>query len=94
MLVRPTGKKLSKRQVLDDLEKASLTFLSISSEEELVRIYGTTALLTAESRTHTRRGANEAGSHVPLVATYLIDGSTLRLVHFQRTNLPMESPSR
>lgn len=90
MLVRPSGEQLSKQTVLDDLEKGSLTFLSIRLDDEDVRIYGTTAVLTAVSSTHTRRGKSEARDRVRLVAVYTVVESTLRLVHYQSTNLPPE----
>jgi len=95
LLVRPSGQMLSKQEVLDDLEKAELTFVSIDLEEETVRIYGTTAVLTALSVIRTRRAAVDLGqSRVRLVAIYTFDGSTLRLVHYQSTSLPLKDAAR
>lgn len=87
VLIRPTGEKLTKQEVIDDLEKASLTFLSVELEEEDVRTYGDAAILTAISRTHTRRGTTENHSRARIVAVYVLRGSTLHLVHYQSTNL-------
>jgi MoaA/NifB/PqqE/SkfB family radical SAM enzyme len=92
MLVRPSGQVLSKEEVLEDLEKASLSFLSISLEGTDVRIYGTTAVLTAESDIHTRRGENDVHARVRLVAIYVARETALQLVHFQSTALPVVNP--
>lgn len=87
MLVRPTGEKLTKQGVIDDLRKASLTFLSVDLEQEEVRIYDDAVILTAISLTHTRRGTVEARTRARLVAIYVLRESLLRLVHYQSTNL-------
>ena len=87
MLVRPTGEKLTKQGVIDDLEKASLTFLSIDLQQEEVRIYDDAAILTAISLTHSLQDAVEARTRARLVAIYVLRESMLRLVHYQSTNL-------
>ncbi len=49
MLVRPDGSVLSKDEVLYGLREGGLTFKSIEVTNVKVRVYGTAALLTAES---------------------------------------------
>ena len=55
MLVRPDGSVLNKQEVLQDLRTNGLKFHSIDLLQSLVRIYGSTALVTGESRTVTSR---------------------------------------
>jgi len=73
--------------VLEDLEKASLSFLSISLEGTEVGIYGTTAVLTAESDIHISQGENKVHARVRLVAIYVARETARQLVHFQSTTL-------
>jgi len=87
MLVRPDGSILNKQQVLADLQN-SLTFKSIEFWDGKVRVYGTAAVLTGESATISSRNGTEAHSHVRLVAFYAWEGKSIRLVHYQSTNLP------
>ena len=49
MLVRPDGSVLAKDEVLYGLREGGLTFKSIEVTNVKVRVYGTAALLTAES---------------------------------------------
>src|SRR6185312_11880595 len=56
VLVRPNGSVLSRQQVLDDLRETGLQFTAIYLMNEKVRIYGTTALITGESRAEFVRG--------------------------------------
>jgi hypothetical protein len=87
MLVRPDGSVLNKQQVLGDLRNG-LTFQSIEFRDGKVRAYGTAAVLTGESTTVGSRNGIEAHSHFRLVAFYAYEGKSIRLVHFQSTNLP------
>jgi len=59
MLVRPDGSVLNKGQVLKDLREQGLTFHSSDLKDASVRVLGSTAILTAESRTvSSRSGRN------------------------------------
>ena len=88
MLVRPDGSVLSKQEVLRDLQAGGLKFTSIEIANVKVRIYGQTALLTADSQTVTSRHGKEMRTHVRLLAVYVAEGGMLRLVHFQSVSLP------
>jgi len=83
MLIRPDGSVLSKEEVLGDLRVGGLEFKEIEVADVKVRIHGDTAILTATSRTTTSRQGKEAQSHIRLVAVYVADQGTPRLVHFQ-----------
>jgi ketosteroid isomerase-like protein len=83
MLVRPDGSVLSKDEVLYGLREGGLTFKSIEVTNVSVRVYGTAALLTAESWTATSTRGQEAHAHIRLLAVYVADSSGLRLTHFQ-----------
>jgi len=87
MLVRPDGSVLNKQEVLQDLRNNGLTFHSIDLLESLVRIYGSTAVVTGESRTVTSRDGAENRAHFRFIAVYARDGETIRLAHFQSTTL-------
>lgn len=87
MLVRPDGSILNKQQVEADLRNG-LIFQSFEFWGGKVRLYGTAAVLTGESTAVSSRNGIEAHSHFRLVAFYACEGETLRLVHFQSTNLP------
>ena len=87
MLVRPDGSVLNKQEVLQDLRNNGLTFHSIDLLQSLVRIYGSTALVTGESRTVTSRHGLENRAHFRFIAVYARDGESIRLVHFQSTTL-------
>ena len=87
MLVRPDGSVLNKQEVLQDLRNNGLTFHSIDLLQSLVRIYGSTAVVTGESRTVTSRDGAENRAHFRFIAVYARDGEAIRLVHFQSTNL-------
>ncbi len=56
VLVRTNGSVLSKQQVLENLRETGLQFTAIDLIAEKVRIYGTTAIITGESRTEFVRG--------------------------------------
>ena len=87
ILVRPDGSVLNKQEVLQDLRNNGLTFHSIDLLQSLVRIYGSTALVTGESRTVTSRHGLENRAHFRFIAVYARDGESIRLVHFQSTTL-------
>jgi hypothetical protein len=88
ILVRPDGSVLNKQEVLQDLRNNRLTFHSIDLPLTLVRIYGSTALVTGESRTVTSRHGAENRAHFRFIAVYVQDGESIRLTHFQSTALP------
>ena len=88
MLVRPDGSVLSKDEVLYGLREGGLTFKSIEVTNVKVRVYGTAALLTAESLTVTSKLGQQARAHIRLLAVYVADGNGLRLAHFQSLLLP------
>ena len=90
MLVRPDGSVLNKQEVLKDLRDQEFVIHSINLEHQNVRIYGTVAVLTGESRTITSRHGTESQAHFRLVAEYAQEGDAIRLVHFQSTTLSQE----
>ncbi len=87
ILVRPDGSVLNKQEVLQDLRNNGLTFHSIDLPLTLVRIYGSTALVTGESRTVTSRHGAENRAHFRFIAVYAQEGESIRLAHFQSTAL-------
>jgi hypothetical protein len=87
MLVRPDGSVLNKQEVLKDLRNNGLAFHSIDLLQSVVRIYGSTAVVTGESRTVTSRNRMESRAHFRFIAVYLRVGDSIRLVHFQSTTL-------
>ena len=86
MLVRPDGSVLNKQQVLQDLRSGGLRFPSIELSQTEVRIYRSTALLTAECQASLRSGT-ESRSHFRLIAVYAQQGQSIKLVYFQSTAL-------
>jgi ketosteroid isomerase-like protein len=88
MLVRPDGSVLSKDEVLYGLREGGLTFKSIEVTNVKVRVYGTAALLTAESLMTASKLGQQARAHIRLLAVYVADGNGLRLAHFQSLLLP------
>src|ERR1700722_6150050 len=87
MLVRPDGSVLNKQEVLQDLRSGGLRFHSIDLSQTGVRIYGATALLTAECKAVSSRSGMERPSHFRLVAVYVQQGQSTKLVYFQSTSL-------
>jgi len=83
MLVRPDGSVLSKDEVLYGLREGGLTFKSNEVTNVKVRVYGTAALLTAESLMTASKLGQQARAHIRLLAVYVADGNGLRLAHFQ-----------
>jgi ketosteroid isomerase-like protein len=71
MLVRPDGSVLNAQEVLQDLRSGGLRFHSIELGEADVRIYGSTAVLTAESRAVSSRNGTESRSHFRPIAVYV-----------------------
>lgn len=88
MLVRPDGSVLNKQQVLKDLREHGLTFQSIELRQEQVRLFGSVAILTGESKTLSSRNGNETRLQFRLVAVYIQEGTAIRLIYFQSTYLP------
>jgi len=78
---------LNKGQVLKDLSEQGLTFRSIDLKDAGVRVLGSTAILTAESRTVSSRSGKESQAHFRLVAVYAQESDAIWLVHFQSTLL-------
>jgi hypothetical protein len=87
MLVRPDGSVLNKREVLQDLRSGGLRFHSIALSQTEVRLYGSTAVLTAECQAISSRSGMESRSHFRLIAVYVQQGLPITLVHFQSTVL-------
>ena len=87
MLVRPDSSVLNKQEVLQDLRSGGLRFHSIELGQTEVRMYGATAVLTAESRAISSRKGMESRSHFRLIAVYVQQGQSIKLVHFQSTSL-------
>jgi ketosteroid isomerase-like protein len=87
MLVRTDGSVLNKRGVLQDLRSGGLRVHSVELDQTKVRIYGSTAVLTAESQAVSSRYGMESRSHFRLLAVYVQQGQTIKLVHFQSTLL-------
>ena len=85
VLVRPNGSVLSRQQVLDDLRETGLQFTAIYLMNEKVRIYGTTALITGESRAEFVRGGKLCTDLFFMTAIYIQTSGGLRLAHFQST---------
>jgi hypothetical protein len=88
MLVRVDGSVLNKEQVLNDLREKGLRFHTIDIEDAVVRVLGSAAILTAESRTLSSRNGMRSQTHFRLVAVYAQEADVIRLVHFQSTTLP------
>jgi ketosteroid isomerase-like protein len=88
MLVRPDGSVLNKQEVLQDLRSGDLRFHSIELSQTEVRMYGSAAVLTAESQAVSSRNGMESRSHFRLIAVYVQHGQSIKLVHFQSTSLP------
>src|SRR5271163_837734 len=65
MLVRPDGSVLNKQEVLQDL-RSGLRFHSIELGQTEVRMYGSTAVLTADSQAVSSRSGVESRSHFRL----------------------------
>jgi ketosteroid isomerase-like protein len=87
MLVRPDGSVLNKQEVLQDLRSGGLRFHSIELGQAEVRVYGATAVLTAESQAVSSRNGVESRSNFRLIAVYVWQGQSIKLVHFQSTSL-------
>ena len=87
MLVRPDGSVLNKQEVLQDLRSGGLRFHSIELSQTEVRMYGSTAVLTAESQAVSSRNGIESRFHFRLIGVYVQQGQSIKLVHFQSTFL-------
>src|SRR6202046_1722540 len=78
MLVRPDGSVLNKQEVLQDLRSGGLRFHSIELSQAEVRMYGSTAILTAESRAVSSRHEMESRSRFRLIAVYVQQGQSIK----------------
>ena len=87
MLVRPDGSVLNKQDVLQDLRSGGLRVHSIELSQTEVRMYGSTAVLTAECQAVSSRSGMESRSRFRLIAVYVRQGQSIKLVHFQSTFL-------
>ncbi len=87
MLVRPDGSMLNKQEVLQNLRSSGLRFHSIELGQTEVRMYGSTAVLTAESQAVSSRYGMESRSHFRVIAVYVQQGQSIKLVDFQSTFL-------
>ena len=87
-LVRSNGTALTKEEVLTDLRTGNLVFNSIELMEEHVRLVGSVAILTGESRTIAERDGVASESHFRLVAVYVETDGNLHLLYFQSTDIP------
>jgi ketosteroid isomerase-like protein len=88
MLVRPDGSAFSKAQTLDDLKSHSMSFNSIELTNEKIRIYGSVAVLTGDSKITSVRDGVESRTEFRLVAIYSKQSDRIVLVHFQSSPLP------
>jgi ketosteroid isomerase-like protein len=88
MLVRPDGSAFSKAQILDDLKTHSMSFNSIELTNERIRIYGSVAILTGDSKITSVRDGKESKTEFRLVAVYCKQSNRIELVHFQSSPLP------
>src|SRR5713101_8816817 len=87
MLVRPDGSVLNKQEVLEDLRSNGLRFHSIDPRQLMARVYGSAGVVTGESRTVTSRNGVESRAHFRFIAVYSRVADSIRLVHFQSTNI-------
>src|SRR5271155_4254179 len=88
VLVRPDGSAFSKAQILDDLKSHSMSFHSIELTNEKIRIYGSVAVLTGDSKITSVRDGEESSTEFRLVAIYCKQSDRVVLVHFQSSPLP------
>jgi ketosteroid isomerase-like protein len=96
MLVRPDGSAFSKTQILDDLRSHSMSFNSIALTNEKIRIYGSVAVLTGDSKiTSVRDGLKARASFgsSPFIAKEVTASSSFIFrVALYRRNLRSQSP--
>jgi len=83
MLVRPDGSAFSKAQILDDLKSHSVSFNLIELTNEKIRIYGSVAVLTGDSKIMSVRDGEGSSTEFRLVAVYCKQSDRIVLVHFQ-----------
>jgi ketosteroid isomerase-like protein len=88
MLVRPDGSVFTKAQILDDLKDHAMSFKSIELTNEKIRIYGSVAVLTGDSKITSVRDGRESKTAFRLVAIYHKQSDRIELVHFQSSPLP------
>lgn len=88
MLVRSNGARLTKQEVLADLKLSGLVFRSIELVDEEVRLFGSVAILTGESRTISERAGLRSEAHFRLIAVYVELSGVIRLLNVQSTEIP------
>ena len=88
MLVRPDGSVLNKEQVLKDLREQGLTFHRIDLEDPVIRVFGSAAILTAQSKTTSSRKGRVQMRTSGSLRCNAKEGDVTRLVHFQSTMVP------
>ncbi|MDQ2832407.1 MAG: nuclear transport factor 2 family protein [Acidobacteriota bacterium] len=86
-LVRSDGTTLGKEAVLADLTTGGLLFRSIELTHERVRLLGSVAVITGDSKTVAERGSLAFQSAFRFVAVYVESGEDTRLLHFQSTDI-------
>ena len=94
ILVRPDGSLLNKQEVLQDIRNNGLTFHSIDLLQTLVRIYGSTAVVTGESRTVTSRHGAENRAHFRFIAVYAQQSESIRLLSKHSARVRQEGDPR
>ena len=87
-LVRSNGTALTKEEVLTDLRTGDLVFKSVELMNARVRLVGSVAILTGDSRTIAEREGVSFESRFRLVAVYVETEGDLRLLYFQSTDIP------
>jgi ketosteroid isomerase-like protein len=90
-LVRSNGTALTREDVLTDLRTGDLDFKSIELMNEHVRLVGSVAILTGDSRMIAKRDGIASESHFRLVAVYVETEEKLRLLYFHSTDIPPTS---
>lgn len=91
MLVRPDGSVFNKEQVLKDLIEHKMAFHPIELKGVAVRLLGSAAILTAETTILSSRDGKHTSRHIRLVAVYAQEAESIRLVHFQSTEISDEA---
>ena len=87
-LIRSNGTVLLKEAVLKDMRAEDPVSRSIQLTNIPVRLVGSVARVTGESRTVTEREGMVSKSHFRLVAVYVEDEGRLRLLHSRNTDRP------
>jgi hypothetical protein len=75
-----------RKEVLNDLQFGGLVFRSVKLMNARVRLVGSVAVLTGESKTIAERQGIVSESHFRLIAVYVEAEGSIRLLHFQSTD--------